>query len=197
MFAVKGSDAIERPSGEMAVGRNRLELRRAGKRSERRRLIKLLSAGWLPPSVSSSLGYPRSRGRASGAKPGHITKRREFPTFVLRSRVCAAGERGRSLRGRYLPSDRPQESRHLAGDRGHNDGRLLARGAEATIAGAQTDLRFPGDVAHRLGQPFEPRSQGLADPCRITIGPGRLDERPPRAPVACQGEALPFDCVAC
>jgi hypothetical protein len=30
MFAVKGSDAIERPSGEIAVGRNRQELRRAG-----------------------------------------------------------------------------------------------------------------------------------------------------------------------
>jgi hypothetical protein len=29
MFAVKDSDAIERPSGEKAVGRNRPELRRA------------------------------------------------------------------------------------------------------------------------------------------------------------------------
>jgi len=35
-------------------------------RSERRRLIKLLSAGWLPPSVFSSRGFPRSRGRVSG-----------------------------------------------------------------------------------------------------------------------------------
>jgi len=30
MFAVKGWDAIERPSGAVAVGRNRPELRRAG-----------------------------------------------------------------------------------------------------------------------------------------------------------------------
>jgi hypothetical protein len=30
MFAVKGSDAIERPNGAMAVGRKRPELRRAG-----------------------------------------------------------------------------------------------------------------------------------------------------------------------
>ena len=37
--------------------------------SERRRLIRLLSAGWLPPSVSSSRGFPRSRGRASGGSP--------------------------------------------------------------------------------------------------------------------------------
>ena len=33
--------------------------------SERRRLIRLLSAGWLLPSVSSSRGFPRPRGRAS------------------------------------------------------------------------------------------------------------------------------------
>ena len=38
-------------------------------RSERRRLIKLLSVGCLPPSISSSPGFPRSRGRASGASP--------------------------------------------------------------------------------------------------------------------------------
>jgi hypothetical protein len=30
MFAVEDSDAIEHPSGEKAVGRNRPELRRAG-----------------------------------------------------------------------------------------------------------------------------------------------------------------------
>ena len=30
MFAVKDSDALERPFGEKAVGRNRPELRRAG-----------------------------------------------------------------------------------------------------------------------------------------------------------------------
>jgi len=33
--------------------------------TERRRLIRLLSAGWLPPSVPSSRGFPWSRGRAS------------------------------------------------------------------------------------------------------------------------------------
>jgi hypothetical protein len=30
MFAVKGSDALERPFGEKAAGRNKPELRRAG-----------------------------------------------------------------------------------------------------------------------------------------------------------------------
>jgi hypothetical protein len=59
---------------------------------------------------------------------------------------------------------------------------LFARGAEAAIAGAQTDLRLPRDVPHGLGQPFEPRSQCLADPRGIAIGPRRLDQRPTRAP---------------
>ncbi len=83
-----------------------------------------------------------------------------------------------------------------AGDRSHDDRRLLARGAEAAIAGAQTDLRLPGDVTHGLGQPFEPGSQGIADSRRIAIGPGGLDQRPPRAPVARQSEALPSDGIA-
>ena len=75
---------------------------------------------------------------------------------MLRSRVCAAGGESR-LRGRDLRSDGPQESGHLAGDRSHDDGKLLAYGAEAAVTGAKTDLRLPGDVADGLGQPFEPR----------------------------------------
>ena len=35
----------------------------------------------------------------------------------------------------------------------------FAHGAEAAIASAQTGLRLPGDVTHRLGRPFQPRSQ--------------------------------------
>ena len=181
MFAVKDSDAIERPSNEIAVGGIGQNCQ-SRERSLRRRWIRLLSAGWLPPSVSTSRGFPRSRGRASGARLGHITSDGSSPPFVLRSRVCAAGE-GPPLRGRDFPSDGPQESGHFAGDRGDDDGRLLARGAEAAIAGSQTDLRFPRDVAHRLRQPFQPGSQGLADPSGIAIGPGCLDQRPLRPPV--------------
>ena len=113
---------------------------------------------------------------------------------MLRSRVCAAGRE--LFTGRDLPPDSPKKGGHLPSDCRHDDGQLFTRGAEAAIASAQTDLRLPGDVAHGLGQPFEPRSQGLADPRRITIGPGRLDERPPRAPVACQRKTHPSDCIA-
>jgi hypothetical protein len=44
--------SAEEPSVREAVAAQSWE------RSERRRLIKLLSAGWLPPSVSSSRGFP-------------------------------------------------------------------------------------------------------------------------------------------
>ena len=47
MFAVKGSDAIERPGGEIAVGKKKAGAAQSWERSERRRLIKLLSAGWV------------------------------------------------------------------------------------------------------------------------------------------------------
>jgi hypothetical protein len=39
----------------------------------RRRLIKLLSAGWIPPSVFRLGASPVSRERASDGKSGHIT----------------------------------------------------------------------------------------------------------------------------
>jgi hypothetical protein len=68
MFPVKGDgmlfDLIE--DFEQLV---RLGLHRAGGGAQRRRSIKLLFAGWLPPSVLSSRGFPRSRRRASGSGP--------------------------------------------------------------------------------------------------------------------------------
>ena len=46
---------------------------------------------------------------------------------MLRPRLCAAGRRGRPrLHRSDLASDGPQEGGHLAGDRRHNDRRLLA-----------------------------------------------------------------------
>ena len=67
-------------AGERAVGENRPKLRRGGSGALRRRLIKLLSAGWLPPSVSSSRGFPRSNdGRR--AWPGHRAVAGSSPPF--------------------------------------------------------------------------------------------------------------------
>lgn len=56
---------------QRGTGRSGCELRKVGDGASRRRLIRLLSAGWLPPSVLSSRGFPLSRGRASGSARPH------------------------------------------------------------------------------------------------------------------------------
>jgi hypothetical protein len=68
-------------------------------------------------------------------------------------------------------------------------GSFFAGGAEPAIAGAQPDLRLPGDVADRLRQALEPASQGLANAGRKAIAPGGFDQDPPGATVASEGEA--------
>ena len=92
--------------------------------------------------------------------------------------------------------DGPQERRHFAGDRRHDDGQLLARGAEPAVAGAKADLRFPGDIADGLRQSLQSGSQSLGDPCGIAICPGRLDQSAAGTAVARQGEAFPPDRLA-
>ena len=51
-------------------------LHRVGGEAQRRRLIELLSAGWVPPCVFWSRGFPRSRGRASGGGLGFVESSR-------------------------------------------------------------------------------------------------------------------------
>jgi hypothetical protein len=75
--------------------------------------------------------------------------------------------------------------------RSHDDRQLLPRGAEATTAGAQTDLRLPGDVAHRLRQPFQPGSQGLADPGDWRVYSWGMGELAPQ-PLECAFLALNY-----
>ena len=68
--------------------------------------------------------------------------------------------------------DRPQKRRHLAGNCGNDHGAFLAGGGEPTVTGAQTNLRFPGYLANRFGQPLEPGLQGLADAGLMTSALG-------------------------
>jgi len=61
MFPVKTEGVVNRLLSVFfceAVGL--VMLHRAGGEAQRRRLIRLSSAGWLPPSVCSSRGCPRS-----------------------------------------------------------------------------------------------------------------------------------------
>src|ERR1700690_2686318 len=111
MFAVKRLGSVERPFGGKPPVRDAIAAQ-SWEWSERRRLISLLSAGWLPPSVSTSRGFPRSRGRASGQGPATYlatgVPHLRAPLAVLRSEI------GSCLRGESFPSDRTKESGDLA-----------------------------------------------------------------------------------
>ena len=67
MFAVKREDAVERPFGETAVGERGHSCAELG--AERETTVDQTLIRGLVTAVSSSRGFPRSRGRASGASP--------------------------------------------------------------------------------------------------------------------------------
>src|SRR5216684_3826632 len=96
-------------------------------------------------------------------------------------------------RHRHLPSDGPDEAGQLAGDRGGDDIGRFAGAGELAIARTQPQLRFPGDLADRLGLLLLPEQQLTADPGRETVTPGRLDQQPTGRAVAGLGEAAAFD----
>ena len=50
-----------------------------------------------------------------------------------------------------MPGDGPNKACRLAGDRGSDDIGWLAAASKLAIAGIQPQLRFPGDLADRLG----------------------------------------------
>ena len=112
---------------------------------------------------------------------------------MLHSRLCAAERRrGRpGLRWRDLPPDGPQECSHFAGNRSHDDRKLLACRVEPAIMGAKADLRLPGDVAHGLRQSFEPGSQG-ARSLASDSDRSRLPRPAPAARAGCPLDVRPF-----
>src|SRR6516225_1986990 len=69
---------------------------------------------------------------------------------------------------------RSAHCRH-ARDRGGDDIGRLAAAVEFAIARAQSELRFPGDLADRPRLLLLPEPQLAADPGRETVAPGRLD----------------------
>ena len=107
----------------------------------------------------------------------------------------AAGDSA-TLHRRHLMTDGPQECCHLASNGCHHHGQLLAGSTEPTIAGTQSELRFPGDVAHRLWQSLDAGSQSFADPGGIAVWPGSLDQCPAGTSISGQGQALASYCVA-
>src|SRR6266513_5187729 len=66
---------------------------------------------------------------------------------------------GSACRHRDMPGDGPDKACQFTGDRsGDNIGRLASAG-ESAIAGAQPQLRLPGDLADRLGLALLPDHQ--------------------------------------
>jgi hypothetical protein len=67
-------------------------------------------------------------------------------------------------RRRHAPGDGPDEADQLAGDRGRDDVGRFAAAGKLAIARTQPQLRFPGDLADRLGLLLLPEQQFAADP---------------------------------
>jgi hypothetical protein len=98
-------------------------------------------------------------------------------------------------RRRHASGDGPDKACQLTGDCGSDDvGRFAAAGKFA-IARTQPQLRFPGDLANRLGLSLLPEQQLTADPGREAVTPGRLDQQSTGGAVAGLGEAAAFDAV--
>src|SRR4029077_8451348 len=99
----------------------------------------------------------------------------------------------RSARRHHMASDGPDEASQFAGDRGGDDVSRLAGAGEPAIAGTQSQLSFPGDLADRLGLALLAQQQLAAEPGREAVTPGRLDQQPAGSSVAGLGDAAASD----
>ena len=149
-----------------------------------RRLLRLLSVGWLPPSVPPS-GACRCLGSSVLYQPLNAVEGDTTPG--LRRCRCPWG----NLLSAWLPrpylsglrsygdlsGNSPQESRPLTGHgHGHHIG-VLASCHEAPVTVTQPHVRFPTDVLEDLGWCFESQWHMSADLRGIAVGPGAFHER--------------------
>src|ERR1700738_1318684 len=78
----------------------------------------------------------------------------------------------------HLPSDGPDETGQLAGDRGGGNMGRLAGAGEPAITRAQPDLPLPGDVTDGPRLVLLPQQQLAAEPSREAVPPGSLATKP-------------------
>src|ERR1700730_8320969 len=83
------------------------------------------------------------------------------PHLVPAARVVSARSDRSWLRE---AGNRPDEANHLAGDRARDHDFRPAGSSQAPISRAQAELRFPGDVAHRRGQPLRGGREAYGSP---------------------------------
>src|ERR671923_1659937 len=100
---------------------------------------------------------------------------------------------GGSTRGADLATDRPNEGRELACDRGDRDVRKLASSDERPVTPSQAALRLPGDLANRSRCSRDLLLLLFSDPRRMAITPGALHQNTPCPPVAGLGDGATLD----
>jgi hypothetical protein len=90
------------------------------------------------------------------------------------------------FRGQWLDVTRnvPQERANLTSDRNNSDGRLLAFGREAAVAGAQPGRCLPCEVTDYLWQFCQSFFMAFAHSCRMPGSPGSFDQGLARTCVA-------------
>ena len=148
-----------------------------------RRLILLISVGWLPPYLPPS-GACLCLGSRVLSQPLNAVE--GYTTPGLRLCRCTLGNLLSSwLHLPYLSDLRyygdlsgnsPYESSQLTGNgHGHNIG-VFASCHEAPVTVTQPHLSFPTDVLDDFGLCFESQLQMSADFRGIAIGPGAFDE---------------------
>src|SRR5713101_8730272 len=101
-----------------------------------------------------------------------------------------------SLGGGDLAIDRPDEGRELAGNRGDGDGLELSPPGQSPKPRVQTMLRLPGDLANGSRRRCHFGLLLLADPRRMPIAPGALDQNPARPAVPGLGDGAALDRIA-
>jgi hypothetical protein len=152
-------------------GRPEIHECRKQEAGQRRRLIKLSCAGWIPQDRGFVSGLPRSKGER---RPWAAHNRREDsqprPASRFRHRNVVAPLA--CCRNLHLACDRPNEPHHLPRDRRDDDDLLLSGYDQPAISSAKPNLCFPGDVSDRAGQLINTIMQFAAHPGLHTVGPG-------------------------
>jgi hypothetical protein len=154
-----------------------------GGASKTRRLILLISVGWVPPDLGpsgacltrgSSIRYQPLHAAAGDTTPGRRLFRCTLvnllsswwnPLYLLG--LCCYGD---------LSGNGPHESSQLTGNgHGHDIG-VFASCHEASVTFTAPDLGFPTDVLDGFWLCFESQLQMSADFSGIALGPGAFDE---------------------
>jgi hypothetical protein len=149
-----------------------------------RRLILLLSVGWLPPYLG-----PSGAGLALGTR---VCCSRLTPVRVTPDRGCASADarrqpsglgaiaiRQRALEGHgNLLGNGPHTSHQLTGTSHHHWVGMFAAGDQAAIALAQPVLGLPADSLNGFGLGFQPQLEVSTDVGWVAGRPDALDQGP-------------------